>query len=123
MCKVRRKATENIHSGFALSDQVCDLHPVYFIIENAATRGATRKTFSVQITYQDSRVVWHIGLGLPVLLLLFGDLDVLHIASAEDNVVKFVTRAWNKVFGRSSFSAERIDIFQSYGRLLWIDLV
>ena len=80
---------------FALSEQVCDLHPVCFIIRVVLKEeqhcdkagGARRK---VQVTHHDSRIVQDIGRLWFGLLPFFGYLNVLDIASPKYNVVEFL---------------------------------
>ena len=82
---------------FALSEQVCDLHPEYFIIEilcstrsdSVTQLGAQAKGSSV--THHNSRVIQHIlWLRWFILLLFFGYLNVFDIASTKHNVVELL---------------------------------
>ena len=61
--------------------------------------------------YQNSRIIEHILLRLSVLLLFFSNLDVLDIGSAKNNVVELLGGSGDEVFGWTTFSAERVDIF------------
>lgn len=63
------------------------------------------------LTHQDSRVIRHIRLGLSVLFLLLGNLDVFHITPSEDDVVELLSGGGDEVLGGTTLGAEGIDIF------------
>jgi len=76
------------------------------------------------VTYQDCRVIWDAWRSwLLIFFLFFGDFDVFDIAASKDNVVKSLRRRGNEFVGLAVFCAERVDIFESYGRLFGVNLV
>lgn len=103
---------------FALSEQVCDLHPVCFIIEEAAQLALVNR---MMYTYQNSRIIRHTRFRLLILFLFSRNFDVLHITSSKDNVVELLIRRRHEVLGWTAFGAKRENIFQCDSRLLRID--
>jgi hypothetical protein len=77
----------------------------------------------IALTYQDSRIIGHIWLRLNMFSLLLCNFDVLHIGSAKDYVVEFLSRSRDRVIESTILGAERVDILQGNGRLLRIDFV
>ena len=66
-------------------------------------------------TYQDGRVVGHIRRRRGLGGFIFGDFDVLDIASPEDYEAIFILRRRDEFCDGSVFGAKRVDIFQRDG--------
>lgn len=75
------------------------------------------------LTYQDSRIIGYTWFRLLVLLLIFGNFDVLHIGPSKDDIVEFLAGGGYEILCWTTFCTERINIFQGNSRLFRIDLV